>query len=113
MSSKKSSVDLDFGDITSPAKKKIPKKEEKKKKEESKLSGLMLSIPVAHDKFLVKDLVECTPEEFLSWASFVYPDTSRVKAEDFRTISARKAAFKQALAYHINLMTKEEKDAIH
>jgi len=110
----KKPLNLDFDDVAKPDKKKTKKKTAKKpEKKENTLSGIILTIPAGDKKFLQKDLVECTAEEFLEWAAFCYPDTKRVTAADFETISARKRAFKQALQYHLGLMTPDERNAKH
>ena len=105
---KREPLDITFGDV--PSKKTTKKKE---KEEGNQATGIILSIPAGKHKFLQKDLALCSPEEFLEWASFVYPDTKAAKADDFISFTARRKAMKQIIQYHLGNMTPEERSTKH
>ena len=82
----KKDLSLDFSDIsagTATPTEELEKKESKKdeKPKTSKLSGV--TIPVQDE---LKDLVHCTPEEFITWCGTVFPFQAHTMRNQCRII---------------------------
>jgi hypothetical protein len=115
--SDKKSLDLDFSEIqgekqsTKGPVAALANKDEQKDEptRESKPSGIVLCIKRGKN-FLAKDMLQCTPEEFLEWAKGVYPHVDQ-PPEMFKSKKARIQAFKQIQQYHMSCMTAEERKA--
>lgn len=101
-------LDLDFSDIEGSVKK---NKKSLPKKENKELSGFILTLK-KDNKFVFKDMFECTSEEFLDWAKGVYPEVT-VGAEEFESISQRIRAFRQIQQFHLGMMTEEQRTTVH
>ena len=122
---KQDSLDLDFNDITSKTTKVKSIKEELeplsqpsvrepvKKSKEVTLTGITIAIPTsARTRWIVKDIAECTSDEFLSWAKFSYPEVT-AEATRFDSISNRIRAFDKIRVYHSSKMSEKERTAVN
>lgn len=99
MTRKTSMDNLDFDDIS--GKKVSAPKEPKKPKKPSKKTNIVLSIPTNQPRtWIDKDLTDCTGEEFVLWASRVYPVNLKEEAELLDKEPMRLKAFKKILYYH-------------
>ena len=93
-----SNLNLDFGDISTPKKKKS-----KQKKNESKDSvlNIPLSIPLigSSGSFISKTISQCSAKEFSSWSQQIaYPLKSEIAF--YNNAQNRLDHFMKALSYH-------------
>ena len=110
----KDRINLDFSSISTSNTKLIEKQPEKK--EEKVLSrNLPSNIIVALDrgerKYLFKDLVNLTGEEFLEWAARVYPvGDKNLNPRDFDSRTNKIKAFETILRFHDNAFLSSKRD---
>ena len=105
----KPKLDLDFSDVTTPPANQVaapapaPKQEAKKVElKEAKPSGYIIAIDDREPgAYRFKDLDDLTGEEFLTFATRVFPAIDvDSNPRDFDTKMARKRAFDQILRFH-------------
>lgn len=112
------SKDLDF-DFNKEMAKKTPSapadKSSSSTKQETNTSqplGISVAIEPEDGKYVFKDLAECSGEEFLLWASRVFPvlEVEKANPRDFDTRSSKSKAFEQILRFHTNSIFHVRKD---
>jgi len=108
MTDKKSDLDLDFGDISSkqpeaPPVAKAPEPEAKT----IERSGIFLPVPTKNG-YMVRELEDCTGEEFLLWAESVCynirdKEGKEADPKDFDRYKIRARMWKKIEAFHKRL----------
>jgi hypothetical protein len=126
---KKSKVDFDFSDIAGKTtqvesieaakdilqdpKVKDPKKvEEKPKPAQEKATGHVLAIPGGGGRWAMRDIADCTPEEFILWAKMYYPVVT-AEPDRFRSVSNKIRAYQQIVAWHQSMMRRDVRTKMH
>lgn len=108
-------LELDFSDISSQKEVKAPPvaPPEQRTPEQVKLLGINIALEPEPGSVILKDLAELTGEEFLVWASRVFPVLSQSKSNprDFDSRTAKAAAFEQILRFHTNSIFFSKKDS--
>lgn len=102
----KDKLNFDFDDIVGEKTtiKSVPPPIEKKKKP-TNLSGITLSVPTEEaGKYLSKDMLACTNEEFITWAKAVYPGMEDIKPEEVTSQKTRLGFFKAIQRFHMASM---------
>lgn len=65
------------------------------------------------DKYIFKDLAECTSQEFLDWLSWVYPGLQPMDPAQFESRVAKERAFNAAAQFHtVSLISMKIKDKL-
>lgn len=105
-------VDLDFSSITGRKSKQVsPKPKDITTGKTDTLSGLSMTIPTSEPgKYIIKDLTECTGEEFVAWSSGVHLPAPMPAPEKLQEPRARYHIFKQILYFHVNYLFPRHKD---
>ena len=120
---KKKSINFDFSDISSgvtqvesvdavknileEVKEKVPEK----KKSIEPMTGTAIAIPIKN-RFMLRDLSECTSAEFEAWIRMYYP-CATAGAERFQSVSARVRAFQTIVAWHYSMMFRKIRETMH
>ena len=70
-------------------------------------TGYVIAIPTDYPmKFFMKDIADCTGQEFLQFAKFCFPKTDAT-SDMFESVRSRVQAFQHIQTYHTSRMTRE------
>ena len=129
MAGKKSSVNFDFSDIAGettqvesieaakdvlqdPKAKKAEPKEKPKQQQQEKPTGYILAVPCESNQWTMKDISECSPEEFIAWAKRYYSVVT-AGPDRFQSVSNKVRAFQQIVAWHQSMMRRAIRESIN
>jgi hypothetical protein len=107
-------LDLDFGEIVGKKEDIHPptvKKVAPLLNTEVKLTGILLAIPLkGSNHWIIKDLAECSGQEFLQWCHRYHPHNI-ITAERFEDINVRQRTYDQVKAFHLSLMNETSRNS--
>ena len=121
----KKGLDFDFSDIAGKttqvenveaAKDILQDPKVKKKKEpespKEKNTGYVIAVPFGKNRWINRDLAECSGEEFVRWALTYYPEVTAAP-ERFESVGNKVRAFQQIMAWHQSMMRRNVRTTQH
>ena len=110
----KKEINLDFSGISGQRhKKELSPQPKEKQTVQNKDRDIILSIPTEDGKsWIQKDIGHVNGEEFLLWASSVYPGPIEIDPKVLDNVTKRMTVFKKILHYHVNSPFQTGKDSL-